>query len=243
LRLAAAAARGRDCRRHDPLARYGILLALVFALTGCGSVQLEEMPGDPAYAPLSPVTPVPDFRGQGAIQYAGFGTSLFSDRRAAQVGDIITVRLSESTQASKDADTAITKDQDIQFNQGTVLGEQMPIGDVDLSTNATGNREFDSTAESSQSNSLTGAIAVSVTEVLPNGLLRVRGEKWLQLNRGQEYIRLTGLLRQQDLAPDNSISSTKLADVRIGYSGTGELAQANNMGWLGKFFNHGWFPL
>lgn len=220
-----------------------VMLTAVLSLAACGSVQLEEMPGDPAYAPLAPVTPVPDFRGQGAIQYAGFGTSLFSDRRAAQVGDIITVRLSESTQASKDADTEISKDQDIQYNQGTVLGEDMPIGDVDLETNVTGNRAFEGEAESSQSNSLTGAIAVSVVEVLPNGLLRVRGEKWLQLNRGQEYIRLTGLLRQQDLAPDNSIPSTKLADVRIGYSGTGELAQSNNMGWIGKFFNHGWFPL
>jgi flagellar L-ring protein precursor FlgH len=223
--------------------RFRMMLAAVLAVAGCAQLQLEEMPGDPAFAPLAPVTPPPDFRGQGAIQYAAFGNSLFSDRRAAQVGDIITVRLSERTQASKDADTAITKDQDVQFNQGTVLGQEVPIGDVDLSTSVTGNREFDSEAESSQSNSLTGAIAVSVTEVLPNGLLRVRGEKWLQLNRGQEYIRLTGLLRQQDLAPDNSISSTKLADVRIGYSGTGELAQANNMGWLGKFFNHGWFPL
>jgi flagellar L-ring protein precursor FlgH len=222
---------------------FRMMLAAAMAVAGCAQVQLEEMPGDPAFAPLAPVTPAPDFRGQGAIQYAAFGNSLFSDRRAAQVGDIITVRLSERTQASKDADTEITKDQEVQFNQGTVLGQDVPIGDVDLSTSVTGNREFDSEAESSQSNSLTGAIAVSVTEVLPNGLLRVRGEKWLQLNRGQEYIRLTGLLRQQDLAPDNSISSTKLADVRIGYSGTGELAQANNMGWLGKFFNHGWFPL
>lgn len=220
-----------------------VTIAAALALAGCAQVQLEEMPGDPDYAPLAPVDPIPDFRTQGSIQYAGFGAALFSDRRAAQVGDIITVRLNERTQASKDADTAISKDQDVQFNEGTVLGQDMPIGDVNLGTNVTGNREFDSATESSQSNSLTGAIAVSVTEVLPNGLLRVRGEKWLQLNRGKEYIRLTGLLRREDLAPDNSIASNKLADVRIGYSGTGELAQANNMGWLAKFFNGGWFPL
>jgi len=84
---------------------------------------------------------------------------------------------------------------------------------------------------------------VTVTEVMPNGLLRVRGEKWLQLNRGQEYIRLSGIVRQEDLAPDNTVPSTKLADARIGYSGTGELAQSNNMGWLGKFFNSGVWPL
>jgi flagellar L-ring protein FlgH len=117
------------------------------------------------------------------------------------------------------------------------------LGNYSLDTNVTQNRNFNAEAESSQSNSLSGSITVSVVEVLPNGLLRVRGEKWLQLNRGSEYIRLTGMVRQQDIGPDNSVASTKLADARIGYSGTGDLAEANKMGWVSRFFNSAWWPL
>jgi len=224
-------------------ARTLLVLAALVLLAGCQQLPIEEMPNDPAFAPLEPGTPPPDFRTSGAVQYARFGTSLFSDRRAMQIGDIITVNLAERTQASKDADTSISKSQDVQFNAGTLMGAPVPIDHHSLETDLTQDRDFEGQSESSQSNSLTGAITVSVIEVMPNGLLRVRGEKWLQLNRGKEYIRLTGILRQEDVAPDNTVASSKLADVRIGYSGTGEFAQANNMGWLGKFFNGSWWPL
>lgn len=223
--------------------RTGLVFSAALALAGCMSTPLRELPDDPAYAPLPASAPAPDFQAQGGIRYARFGASLFSDRRAAQVGDIITVRLVESTQASKDADTEISKDSDLQFNEGVMLGNDFAGGEHSLETDVQQNREFKGNAESSQSNSLSGSIAVTVTEVTANGLLRVRGEKWLQPNRGQEYIRLSGLVRQEDLAPDNSVPSTRLADARIGYSGTGELAQSNNMGWLGKFFNSGVWPL
>jgi len=82
-----------------------------------------------------------------------------------------------------------------------------------------------------------------VTDVLPNGLLEVRGEKWLQLNKGSEFIRISGLVRTQDIAPDNTISSTRVADVRIAYSGTGSLADANEPGLLSRFFVSRWWPL
>ena len=65
---------------------------------------------------------------------------------------------------------------------------------------------------------------------------QVRGEKWLQLNRGNEFIRISGLVRKEDISPDNSILSTRLADVRIAYSGTGSLADSNETGWLTQFF-------
>ena len=75
-----------------------------------------------------------------------------------------------------------------------------------------------------------------VARVLPNGLLLVQGEKWFRLNRGEEYVRISGLVRPEDVSADNSISSQRLADARIAYSGTGELAQSNQAGWLTGFF-------
>ena len=212
-------------------------------LAGCAAPPLREMPDDPNYAPFEANSALPEFHSQGSIQYARFGTSLFSDRRASQIGDIITVRLEESTQASKDADTQISKNSGVKFNPGLLLGDVVDVDGRNFATDLEQDRDFKGEAQSSQSNSLSGSIAVSVIDVLPNGLLRVRGEKWLQLNRGSEYIRLTGLLRQEDVGPDNSVASTQLADARIGYSGTGELAQSNNMGWISKFFNGGWWPL
>ncbi len=223
--------------------RWLILLTSLVLLAGCGVPPLREMPDDPNYAPFEANSALPEFHSQGSIQYARFGTSLFSDRRASQIGDIITVRLTEKTQASKDADTQVSKNSGVQFNPGLLLGDVVDLDGRSLETNLKQDRDFKGEAQSSQSNSLSGNIAVSVIDVLPNGLLRVRGEKWLQLNRGSEYIRLTGLLRQEDVGPDNSVASTQLADARIGYSGTGELAQSNNMGWLNKFFNGGWWPL
>jgi flagellar L-ring protein precursor FlgH len=70
----------------------------------------------------------------------------------------------------------------------------------------------------------------------------VRGEKWLTLNRGEEFIRLRGFVRPDDVLPDNSVPSTKVADVRITYSGTGELAESNRQGWMSRFFNSEYWP-
>jgi flagellar L-ring protein precursor FlgH len=96
--------------------------------------------------------------------------------------------------------------------------------------------EFEGEGSSDISNSLNGSISVTVHEVLPNGILVVRGEKWLKLNQGDEYIQLSGMIRPQDIAADNTVSSAKLADARISYSGTGQVNDTNTMGWLSKFF-------
>ena len=214
------------------------------ALVACGlTPPVDEHPGDPAYAPLQPSSPRPDFAAEGGIKYAGFGSSLYSDRRAMLVGDIITVTLVESTAATKDAKTDIKKDATLDMGNSTAFGKAVELGSYTTAASAAQNRQFEGDAQSSQSNSLDGNITVSVTEIMPNGLLRVRGEKWLQLNRGKEYIRLTGLLRAEDVGSDNTVLSTRLADARINYSGTGEFAQSNNMGWLHKILNSGWWPL
>ena len=84
---------------------------------------------------------------------------------------------------------------------------------------------------------------MTVVEVLSNGVLRIRGEKWLSLTNGDEYIRLTGMLRPQDISPENVVESNRVADARIAYGGTGDFDQANQMGWLSRFFNSEWFPL
>ena len=93
-----------------------------------------------------------------------------------------------------------------------------------------------------QGNSLTGSITVTVADVLPNGIIAVRGEKWMTLNTGDELVRIAGLVRADDIATDNTVSSTRIADARITYSGTGSFADASQPGWFDRFFLSPLFP-
>jgi len=117
-----------------------------------------------------------------------------------------------------------------------LLGNVAGFKGLDLGVSLSGEREFDGSADANQSNSLTGSITVTVAEVLPNGILAIRGEKWITLNQGDELIRISGLVRTDDIGPDNTVLSTRVADARITYSGTGAFANASQPGWLNQFF-------
>ena len=78
--------------------------------------------------------------------------------------------------------------------------------------------------------------------VLPNGNLMIRGEKWLTLNTGEEFIRLEGIIRASDVAADNTVESNRIANARIQYSGKGEMQDAQSSGWLSQFFMSALFP-
>jgi len=220
-----------------------ILMLLALQLIACAT-PLQPVPDDPEWAPVfvDPLQPQTTSTKSGAIPQSAFGLALFSDRKAAQVGDILTVILSERTTSSKSAETSVTKESAIDFDQGLVLGDDVTFGDYNFETEVNQNRDFEGEAESDQSNSLQGSIAVTVIGVYPNGNLAVRGEKWMKLNRGDEFIRIRGIVRAQDISSENSVLSTQLADARLTYSGTGALANSNNMGWAGKFFNSPLWP-
>jgi flagellar L-ring protein precursor FlgH len=175
---------------------------------------------------------------------ASRGIALYEDSRARHIGDVITVTLSERTTSSKSANTEIKKDNAIGIDAGTVLGTTPSFNDgrYTMETAIGQNRDFAGEAAADQRNSLQGSITVMIADILPNGLFEVRGEKWLTLNRGEEFIRLRGFVRPDDVLPDNSVPSTKVADVRITYSGTGELAESNRQGWMSRFFNSEYWP-
>jgi flagellar L-ring protein precursor FlgH len=227
--------------RRGGMRRALATVAACLLLGACATAR-GPVENDPYYAPAYPEPPRADFDGPGGVQQARFGMSLFTDVRANRVGDVLTVVLTERTAASKSADTSTIKDTEISMNDATALGRGIGIEGYGLSADISQERDFTGEAESSQSNSLNGSIAVTVTDVMPNGLLVVRGEKWLQLNRGNEFIRVSGLVREADIGADNTVASTKLADARIRYSGTGELADSNRPGWASRFFNGPWWP-
>jgi flagellar L-ring protein precursor FlgH len=104
------------------------------------------------------------------------------------------------------------------------------------------NRAFKGEGDSTQSNSLTGTISVTVAEVLANGNLVVRGEELITLNTGSEHIQLAGIVRPEDVTPSNTIKSSQIANAKIVYGGQGQIADVNKKGWLHKFVDSAWWP-
>jgi len=223
------------------------LLTLLFS--GCATMPPPRdsyrptMP--PAYTTVEPIG--------GSIYQASRDVRLFEDVKARRIGDVLTVVLQERTSASKSAKTSADKNQETTVANPTFFGASpqfnlpglIPLDsnrDNNLQQNLSAERAFEGEADSSQSNSLTGEITVTIADVLPNGNLVVRGEKWLTLNQGEEFIQISGIVRPQDVGTSNRILSSQIGDARITYSGRGVLAESNEMGWLARFFNHPVWP-
>ncbi len=218
-----------------------IVILLCFALlAGCAGRKdqfIPPAPDDADYAPPQ-LNYKSETKSRGSLFSSSKALTIFQDRRAYQVGDILTVLLDEKTVSGKNAST--------QFGKSSSVNIGAPsIGDNtydNISANVSGTRDFDGSAESKQGNSLFGSITVTVYNVLPNGVLRVRGEKWIKLNQGDEFIRLTGNVRVEDIQSDNTLSSQRIADARITYAGRGALADSNSAGWFMQFLNSPWMP-
>lgn len=220
-------------------ARHCLAAGLVVALNACSTMHVGARPGDypptpaPNYAP-PPVT-------SGTIYQPARGLSLFDDVKARRIGDTVTIRLAERTQASKSASTDAKKDSSIDTGFPTLLGGSPTVnGNEILNNEWSTTQEFGGKGNSSQSNRLDGNITVTVADVYPNGNMLVRGEKWLTLNQGEEFVQVSGIIRPVDIGPDNSVPSFKVADARITYAGKGALADSNNPGFLARFFMKLW---
>lgn len=226
-----------------------LLLAITIGLGGCAPVS----PPRDSYRPTMPPAQSSTEPNDGSIYHVSNDVRLFEDVRARHIGDVITVILQESTSASKSAKTTADKSQEAAIENPVFFGAHPQFnlpGAIPLDSNRdntleqklSAKRNFEGEADSSQSNKLLGAITVTVADVLPNGNLVVRGEKWLTLNQGEEYIQISGIVRPQDINTNNSVLSTQIGDARITYSGKGALADSNSMGWLARFFNSPIWP-
>ena len=214
-------------------------MLLLVILSGCETARRPVKEDDSLSWAQEPA-PAPS---NGAIYQAGRDVALFENPIARHVGDIVTITLNEATAAKKSATTTTTKNTSTTLPGMTLLGKPVTVhGTPVLSNNISDASKFDGEGDSAQSNSLSGFITATVVRVLPNGNLLVRGEKQIWINQGSEYVRLEGVVRPIDLAPDNSISSHKVAGARIAYGGRGALADVNAQGWLSRFFNSPWTP-
>jgi flagellar L-ring protein precursor FlgH len=217
-----------------------VLAALL--LSACASLE-QPFADDPRYSPIPPEPAPRPLLKTGSLFAQHHSNSLYTDNKARHEGDIITVVLRERTQASKQAKTETGKDSNTSIEPMIGLGGRaVSIDGNVLQFGASSSSEFTGDAKADQSNSLVGDISVNVLQVMSNGNLVIRGEKWLTLNTGKEYIRLTGIIRPQDVDVNNTVESNKIANARIEYSGTGAHHSGQSPGWLSQFFNGPLWP-
>jgi flagellar L-ring protein precursor FlgH len=148
------------------------------------------------------------------------------------VGDVITVLLNESTQAARTQNGTVTRESSNDMIPKGLQNYGANVGGWMNGINMLGGKVSNKgTGAADQQASLSGSVAVSVVEVMPNGNLVLRGEKQLALTEGSEVIQVAGIIRPDDVAPNNTVQSRRLANAQIAYRGTGDLANATKAGW------------
>ena len=209
------------------------LLAVPTLLAGgCSVLPPKPLVHSPDFAPVYPVAAERQRVSTGAIYNSRASESWFGRGRSYAVGDVITVLLSESTQAKRSQDSKVSRDssndvvptglQNISANtKGAMGGLKLDGGSISNTGVGTAN----------QLATLEGSVAVTVVDVLVNGNLVLRGEKQLALSEGSEVIQVAGIIRPEDVAPNNTVQSRRLANAQITYRGTGDLAAASRAGW------------
>ncbi|MEY4761433.1 MAG: hypothetical protein RLZZ200_1289 [Pseudomonadota bacterium] len=212
------------------------VVALLALLAGCGS--RKTLP-DPFAATL-PEDIAEDSDGNGGIFRTGRDLPLFENSIAHRVGDTLTVSLVESTAAQKSSSTNAAKKTSIDITAPS-FGGKTPF--KELGVGGGSSNSFGGSGDSAQSNRLDGYLTVTVAKRLSNGNLLVKGQKWIGINQGREYVRIQGIVRPADILPDNTVLSYKIADASISYGAQGVLADANRPGLLARFFNSKWSPM
>lgn len=214
------------------LARALVLLAGLLGLAGCGTTptSIVEQPTTARPQPQAVQT-----ASNGAIYQMAAYRPLFEDRRARHVGDVLTIVINEKTQAGKQASSNASKTSEVDSSISAVAG--VPLKTLQgLGINAEASNQYDDKSALNSSNTFSGSVTVTVIEVLPNGNLIVAGEKQIALDKGTEYIRLSGVVQPDTIQAGNTVSSAKVADARLEYRTSAKFDTAEVMGWLGRFF-------
>jgi len=227
-----------------------LFMALIF-LTGCAGRQkiasgmtgnkIVHHPQFPSYKPSRPV--------EGSLWSEASGISLFPDRRAKRIGDIVTVRIVEDPEAELNANTETSRSSSVKaklkfLGYMKALAEKNPRlaqnpGTDDLISSSLGS-DFVGEGTSDRDGHLKAYISAVVKKVLFNGNLYVVGKREIKVNNEKQYITLSGIIRPEDISPTNEISSTYVADARITYSGVGPVADKQRPGWLGRIVDYVW---
>ena len=215
--------------------KFASLVILFGLVTGCSTYteQVVSQSFQPAETPVILAKPT---NMNGAIFQPGRSGLFATDQRARRIGDILTVSFNEIYAATKAQTAASSKTDAFGVTLPTGLPNMLTGGfDKDpAGLNAGTTRSFAGSGNAVQSNSFSGLLSVTVIRVFENGNMEVQGQKELTLNNGNEYVRVRGVVRPEDISASNIVSSDRLADAQIRYTGSGYLADTSQPGWLSQ---------
>jgi flagellar L-ring protein precursor FlgH len=214
------------------MSRFAGCVGVLLALAGCGTTPSSIVQQPTTARPQAQPT---QMAANGAIYQAAAYRPLFEDRRARHVGDMLTIVISEKTAAGKAASSNGAKTGAVDSSISAVA--KLPLKKFQgIGVTAASSTEYDDKSALSSSNTFSGNVTATVTGVLPNGNLMVAGEKQIALDKGTEYIRLSGVVNPDTIQAGNTVSSAQVADARIEYRTSAKLDQAEVMSWLARFF-------
>lgn len=249
-------------KRIRYLIRFTIFALLVVGLTGCAATRqtlppvAEKIPSKPTMPiKAEPLPPPPEF--QGSLYAAGSSfNDFFIDTKARNVGDIVTVKISESSKATNSADTKTGRTSSLEAGIDTLFGTEdwyrnkvlenipssLPKPDPfgNPSVKGSMSSDFDGSGSTSRSGDLSAFITCRVTQVLRNGNLNIVGSREVLVNNETQMIILSGVIRPRDINDDNVILSTFVSDAKIAYSGSGIVNDRQRPGWLANLLNSVW---
>ncbi|MBF0284384.1 MAG: flagellar basal body L-ring protein FlgH [Magnetococcales bacterium] len=222
--------------------RVGILaMTLLLTLSGCGMTRASQRPPAPI-APVQAEPPEALAPKKGSVWQTTDRNTLFLDNKARNVGDLVTVLISETSNASNQSNTKLSREGKNEVDLGGLFGATAGLqnrGNKFLDDAATMKTKFDhnGSGATSRGGTFTGAISCSVTEVLSNGTLRIEGRRDITLNNENQYIVVSGLIRSEDISSNNTVKSTQIADARLEFSGEGDIADQQEPSFFNKFFS------
>ena len=214
------------------------LFCLLIGLSACTTYVEDRASAD--FEPVFPTVELTtnDLDKTGAIYQNGQPGLFSSDRRARKVGDILTVDFNEVFAATKAQSAASSKADSYELGLPVGLPNMLTgglaNGVADNALTASTAQSFSGTGNAAQSNSLTGRLSVTVVRIFENGNMGILGQKELTLNNGKEYIRVSGIVRPEDISAGNTVPSNRLADAQISYTGAGSIADSSRPGWLSR---------
>ena len=216
-----------------------VAAAAVLALGGCSSPRDQIKVSSVTTARPQPIGSSDDHP-TGSIFRQRANLMLFEDYKARAIGDVLTIQINETLNASQSATSNTEKKTSASAVIPKIKGV-FGMGLNGLNTTASSDNSFNGTGATSSSGVFTGAITVTVIEVLANGNLMVAGEKQIGIRENSEVLRFSGVVNPSLIQLGNTISSTQVSDARLDYRGGGNIEQAQIQGWLGRFFNS-WSP-
>jgi flagellar L-ring protein precursor FlgH len=232
----------------------GLALVLVAAVVLMGCAERVARTPTPAAnqeaalrrPPHTSLQRPPAPRTEGSIFSDAVRPNFFTDIRARDIGDIITINVVETSKASKNAQTSLSKDNEVAAGISALLGYEtelptnragvLPSAMIGAKTEST----FKGSGSTTRNETMTAQISARVIQVLPNGNLVLRGSREITVNYEKQYIIIQGVVRPEDVQPNNTVLSTYIADAKIEYTGKGDVSVKQRPGWLSRLLDFIW---